>query len=233
MLCHAVTESNRGRYARQLEQMHRQRHELFVDRMGWSELRRKDGRDIDEYDTEHTVYMLVLNENEDVVASGRYNPSWAPNQFDDESELRRLYTSREPPVGPHVWEGSRLVGGLPHIYGKDFARATLAVLHCAGVEFCLRRGVTHLNSLFEPKATSILTWLGCETEPLGLPTKYQTEDGEKEALAMTWKISADYLKRARAAFGIAGPVLFEASPVMGDELDVQAELAALAEARVS
>lgn len=233
MLCHAVTESNRGRYARQLEQMHRQRHDLFVDRLGWSELRRKDGRDIDQYDTEHTVYLLVLNEDEDVVASGRYNPSWAPNQFDDESELRKLYASRTPPVGPHVWEGSRLVGGLPEKYGKEHATATLAVLHAAGVEFGLRRGVTHFNSIFEPKATSILTWLGCETEPLGLPTKYSTEHGDREALAMTWKVSADYLKRVRKGFGIAGPVLFEASPAIEDRLDVKAELAALAEARVS
>ena len=44
MLCHCVTPANRARYSRQLEEMHRQRHAFFVEKKGWSELRRPAGR---------------------------------------------------------------------------------------------------------------------------------------------------------------------------------------------
>ncbi|TRO86576.1 autoinducer(acylhomoserine lactone) synthesis protein, partial [Glycocaulis profundi] len=38
MRVHIVTPANRGLYGVQLEQMHRQRREVFIDRLGWSEI---------------------------------------------------------------------------------------------------------------------------------------------------------------------------------------------------
>ena len=216
MLCHCVTWANRHRYTEQIEQMHRQRHEVFVEQLGWKELRRPDERDIDEYDTDDSVYLLVLNDNGDVVASGRLNPSWARNQFEDASPLREKFAALPPPNGPKVWEGSRLLGGLPHRYGKDFARATLGILLAAGQEFGVRRGITGITSIFEAPALSRLQSIGWETDPLGLSTTYETDHGKGQGIAVVWKTDTRHLIRTRQAFGIAGPVLFEAAPVFED-----------------
>lgn len=226
MLCHCVTWANRDRYAEQLDQMHRQRHDVFVDQLGWRELRRDDGRDIDDFDTDDSVYLLVLTDNGDVVASGRLNPSWARNQFEDASILRSRFASLTPPTGPRIWEGSRLLGGLPHLYGKDFARATLGILLAAGQEFGMRRGIAGVTSIFEAPALARLQSIGWETEPLGLSTTYETDHGQGEGIAVVWKTDARHLMRTRQAFGVSGPVLFEAAPVF-DEADTAAPVYSL------
>lgn len=214
MLCHCVTPANRQLYADQLDVMFRMRHDVFVDGLGWKELRRADRRDIDEYDTDDSVYLLVINDDDQVVASGRLNPPWARNQYEEDGHLRTRFVSSVPPAGPCVWEGSRLLGGLPDQYGKAYARATLGILLAGGQEFCVRRGITDVVSIFETQAMSRLMSLGWQLKPLGLPTRYETSHGEGEAIAASWKTSHRYLALTRDAFGISGPVLFEAEPVL-------------------
>jgi acyl-homoserine lactone synthase len=217
MLCHCVTPANRARYEPQLEAMHRQRHDVFVDRMGWHELRRRDGKDIDEFDSDDSVYLLVLNDDDVVVASGRLNPPWGRNQFEAGSPLRDRFVSAIPPTGPLVWEGSRLLGGLPELYGKAFAHSTLGVLLAGGQEFCVRRGIKQVVSIFEAGAMSRLLSIGWRIEPLGLPTRYETENGFGEAVAVIWETSVRHMAATREAFGISGPVLFEAEPLADRE----------------
>lgn len=220
MLCHCVTSANRARYAAQLQEMYRQRHDVFVDELGWRDLRRDDGRDIDDYDTDETVYFLVLNDAGDVVASTRMNPSYGRHQLEDGGSLRLRFAQAEPPKGPHVWEASRLIGGFRERYGRDFARATLGILVAGTQEFCARRGITLGLSILEVPAVMMLQAIGLETEPLGLPVTYDTDKGPSDAFAVTWKAGARYLIRVRQKFGIVGPVLFEAAPVL-DEADAQ------------
>jgi acyl-homoserine lactone synthase len=217
MLCHCVTAANRARYSRQLDQMFRQRHEVFVDGLGWREIRRPDSRDVDAYDTEDTVYLMVIDDEGDVVASTRMNPTWGRHQLEAGGELRTRFASIDPPRGPGVWEGSRLVGGFPERYGREHARATLAILMAGTQEFCVRRGVTQGVSIFELNAVSRLQSAGWETQPLGLPVRYATEKGEGEALSVIWKAGVEIILKVREATGVAGPVLFEAPPVMGEE----------------
>ncbi len=217
MLCHCVTPANRSRYALQLAEMFRQRHEVFVDSLGWRELRRDDGCDIDVYDTDDTVYLMVLGDAGEVLASARMNPTWARHQMEDEGELRRRFVHRTPPKGPTIWEGSRLLGGLPDRYGREIARATLGVLLTGLQEFCVRRGITQGVSIFETRALSRVQSLGWRTEPLGLPVLYQTDIGQGEAVAAVWQTGVRYMAATREAVGIAGPSLFEAAPVLDDE----------------
>lgn len=217
MLCHCVTAANRTRYARQLDQMFAQRHEVFVDGLGWRELRRDDHRDVDDYDTDDTVYLLVIDDTGEVVASTRMNPTYARHQMEEGGTLRKKFVHRNPPAGPTVWEGSRLVGGFPGRYGRDFARETLGILFAAIQEFCVRRGVTEAVSIFETKALSKAQSLGWETVPLGLPVKYDTDKGEGEAISVIWKTGVRYILRTRQEVGIIGPVLYEAPPVLDDD----------------
>lgn len=216
MLCHCITSANRARYVRQLEDMFRQRHEFFVEGMGWRELRRPDRRDFDQYDTEDTVYLVVIDDSGEVFAHTRMNPSWARHQLEEGSELAVQFASRTPPRGPAIWEGSRLVPGIPEKHGFAQSATTMGLLLSGVQEFCMRRGIALGLSILEMRTLSRIQSLGWESEPLGLPVTYDTEKGKAEAIAVTWKTGGKYLLRTRQRFGVTGPVMFEAAPALGE-----------------
>ena len=55
---HIVTNLNRGRFKRQIDQMHRDRKRLFVDRLKW-DVSVTDGEfEIDEFDTDRAIYLI-------------------------------------------------------------------------------------------------------------------------------------------------------------------------------
>jgi acyl-homoserine lactone synthase len=216
MLCHCVTAANRARYVTQLEEMFRQRYKFFVESLGWRELRRPDGRDFDHYDTDDSVYLMVIGDMGEVFASTRLNPTWGRHQLENGSELRERFAVRTPPVGPTIWEGSRLIGGQPEKHGPQHAQKTMGILLCGVQEFCMRRGITLGTSIFETRTLSRMHSLGWETEPLGLPVTYDTDRGRGEAIAITWKTGGKYLAVTRKGFDVRGPVYFEAAPAMGE-----------------
>ncbi len=214
MLVHCVTAANRGRYADQLDEMFRQRHQVFVEGRGWRELRRADQRDIDDYDTDETVYLLVLGDAGEVFASGRMNPTSGRHQLEDGSVLREKFAMRAPPRGHRVWEGSRLVGGFPERYGRDFARQSLYMVLVALQEFAVRRNIAEAISILEMPALSRFQSMGWETTPLGIPTQYETDHGQGEAVAAIWKTGPACLASARLKTGIRSPIVYEAPPVI-------------------
>ena len=60
-MIHAISAVNRHLYDDVLEQHFRLRHEIFVEERKWETLRRPDGREIDSYDNEDTIYLLALD----------------------------------------------------------------------------------------------------------------------------------------------------------------------------
>lgn len=217
MLVHCVTAANRSRYADQLEEMFKQRHDVFVEGRGWRELRRADGRDIDDYDTEETVYLLLLGDAGEVYASGRMNPTWGRHQLEDDGVLRRKFAMRAPPRGHRVWEGSRLVGGFPDRYGRDFARQSLFMILVSLQEFAVRRNIVEAISILEMPALSRFQSMGWETTPLGIPVQYETDHGNGEALAAIWKTGPACLASARLKTGIRNSIIYEAPPAISSD----------------
>lgn len=211
MLCHLVTRANKSLYAKELDDMFRIRHEVFVERMGWRELRQENKRDIDQYDTDDTVYLIVIDDDGEVSASTRFNPTWKRHQLEPNSSMTKKFADKEPPRGPEIWEGSRLVPGLRDRHGKAYAMASMGTLFAGISEFCMSRGITRCISVFEMPALSMLMSTGMQTEPLGLPQKYETDHGEGEAMAVEYPIGrVEGLLRTRQGFGLRGPVLVEA-----------------------
>ena len=47
-MIHIVTAENIDSYAAAMEQAYRLRHTVFVEEMGWKDLKRPDGREIDQ-----------------------------------------------------------------------------------------------------------------------------------------------------------------------------------------
>lgn len=216
MLCHCVTPANRARYSRQLEEMHRQRHAFFVEKKGWSELRRPDGLDVDPYDAEETVYFLVLGDMGEVFASCRINPTWSRHQLEPGGPLRERFASRDIPIGPKVWECSRLLGGDSR-RGREHATETFVRVMVAIGEFCRRRSISDTISILETSAIAMFQTAGYRCEPLGIPTRYATDRGPADALAVIIRRAGGASSaQLRSAFAFAGPALVEAPSVRDD-----------------
>jgi len=85
-----------------MEQVWSFRHQRFVVERGWTELRRPDLRERDEFDTNH-AYHAVLIDGRDVVGYSRLLPTTLPH-------LTQEFAGRQgttTPAGPSVFEWSR------------------------------------------------------------------------------------------------------------------------------
>lgn len=210
LLSHCVTPANRSRYVEQLDQMFRQRHALFVEKKGWRELRREDGRDIDAYDGDETVYILVMGDAGEVFASARLNPTWARHQLEEGSEFRAKYTQHRVPCGPKAWECSRLIGGDGRL-GRDHITESFGRLMVAVGEFCRRRSVSEIISILETAAVTQFQTQGYRCEPLGLPVRFDTDRGPSDAIATIIRPRAAGAARESSAAAWVGPAMFEAA----------------------
>ncbi len=215
MLSHCVTPANRARYMHQLEDMFHQRHDFFVDKKGWGELRHEDGRDCDDYDTDETVYLLVIGDMGEVLASARLNPTWGRHQLEQGSPLNTTYANRPVPHGPKVWECSRMLGGDSR-RGREHAIQTFAQLMIAIGEFCRRRSVLDIVSVLETSAITHFQTAGFRCEPLGLPVRYQTERGPSDAMATIIRIGGPGSSRMRRQLDQPSPIFFEAASLRSE-----------------
>lgn len=201
MRVHVVTAFNRQVYLDELEAMHRHRHDLFVDQMGWRALKSADRLDIDEFDNEHATYLIAIDARNRVVGSGRLIPSWRPHML---KNLFPEYCAGAVPVGPALWEWTRHAGG-----GRDFSRKeNLEIqyaLNLGVLEFAVSRGIEAYTGILEAHILPFAGELGWRSEPLGLPRHY----GEGTAIALYNPIWPGQLAHLRRVAKRADPILIE------------------------
>src|SRR5262249_38699865 len=75
---HAIDAGNRHLYEDQIEEHYRIRHDIYVNERRWMDLERPDGREVDQFDTEKSVYLLAL-EGDRVVGGSRLVPTLEPH----------------------------------------------------------------------------------------------------------------------------------------------------------
>src|SRR5690242_8328581 len=99
-----VNAENRNQFAEDIQEMHRQRKIVFVDRAGWK-VPVLGNSEIDCYDRDETMYLLAKGQPEgQVLASARLLPTVGPHLM---SDLFAGVCSDASPRGPAVWEISR------------------------------------------------------------------------------------------------------------------------------
>ena len=81
-MIYIVTAENEYHYRDEMEQAYRLRHKIFVEEMGWTDLAKPDGREIDQFDTKHAVHMLYI-EHGKVLGYQRLLPSTRPHLLSD------------------------------------------------------------------------------------------------------------------------------------------------------
>jgi acyl-homoserine lactone synthase len=160
-MIHAISAANRHLYEDVIEQHFRLRHDIFVEERGWETLRRPDGREIDSYDNEDTVYLLALEDGR-VIGGHRLYPTTKPSMMSE--VFPHLAAVRGCPADPLVWEWSR------YFVVRDRRDGTLNLQLMAAVqEFCLGQGIAQVSAIMETWWLPRFHEAGFVVTPLGLP----------------------------------------------------------------
>jgi acyl-homoserine lactone synthase len=200
---HIVTAENEYQYRDEMAQAFRLRHQVFVEEMGWTELAKPDGREIDQFDNKHAVHMLCI-ENGMVLGYQRMLPSTRPHLL---SEVMPELCDGERPVGPHIWELTRhcVARGQREKTGR-IASPTANVILSGMVEWGLEYGVSKVIAEIEPTTLLRLVQLHFRPLPLGLPIRIAGRD----TIAVTLTFDGRTLERLREMRGTRRRVLSEA-----------------------
>ncbi len=188
-MIHIVTAQNYDHYRAEMDQAFRLRHRVFVTEMGWHDLAKSDGREIDQFDDEHAVHMLYLEEGK-VLGYQRFLASTRPHLL---SDVMPQLCEGDRPVGAHIWEWTRFCVPSDR---RDRGRAVCPItnrLLIAAVEWGLECGISKFIIQTNPTWIVRMIQLHFQPAPLGLPC---TIDGQ-DIIAVTVTFNDRTLKRLR------------------------------------
>lgn len=196
----AVTYENRQHFKVLLDEMHVARHKLYVEGRKWRELAQADGREIDQFDRESTVYFLSLGQNRNLQGGLRIVPTTEPHMLD--SLFPELCAGGDVPRGPDIWEMSRVF--VNHTDAHDEEGLIIkGKLMCAMIEFAQMNGIKKITGVADSYFLPRLLQIGARIKPLGLPKPY--ESGEMIAIQIT--IDSTILEKAQKHYGIPRAML--------------------------
>lgn len=171
-MIHVVTAENRHLYERQLDDAFRLRHDIYVGERKWEALRRSDDREIDQFDTDDTIYHLAIEDGQ-VVGGSRFCPTTRPHLL---SELfAHMATVRGLPTSPTIYEHTRLFIRKDR-REESRKRGGLADQMRAGItEYCVDEGISSITLLIELFRMTHMYSIGWKVRPLGLPERVENE----------------------------------------------------------
>jgi acyl-homoserine lactone synthase len=161
---HVIRRDNRHLYSDILDDYFRLRHQIYVVERKWSVLDRPDKRDIDQFDTDETVYLLGL-EGHSIIAGMRLVPTTAPTLL---SELFPKLSLDGPVRRPDVYELSRIFV-VRNRRGEHAGARAEAVIQAAAMEYGLSVGLSAFTIVLESWWLPRLLDQGWVARPLGLP----------------------------------------------------------------
>ena len=207
-MIHVVSLANQHLYGSQLDQMFRMRHAFYIEGHGWSGLTSRDGRETDEFDDDHAVYLMSIDPFGDVAASVRLNPTTQPTLLKKFAD----WSDEKLPELESVWDISRWIAAPQH---RRAANPRWPSNHQRGLmvgilEFCLSRGLTHLTMLAEHRLAERISSYGWPLRFLGPPREY--EGGKGTAVAAEIEVGHHVLALTRAKTGVIGRMLVEIDP---------------------
>ncbi|HLI99885.1 MAG TPA: acyl-homoserine-lactone synthase [Bradyrhizobium sp.] len=164
MEVHVISRDNRHLYSEILEDYFRLRHQIYVVERKWTALDRADKREIDEFDTDETVYLLGL-EGRSIIAGMRLVPTMMPTLL---SDIFPQLSLDGPVRRPDVYELSRIFV-IPSRRGEHAGPRAEAVIQAATMEYGLSIGLSAFTIVLESWWLPRLLDQGWVARPLGLP----------------------------------------------------------------
>ena len=158
--------------------MHRQRYRVFKERLGWN-VQAPERFERDQFDALDPLYVVAIDENDDLVGSWRFLPTTGPYMLRD--VFPELLGDQPAPCDPQIWEGSRFAVERSHARGQSLSSVSQVAgeILCAVVLTCMAHGVNELLTVYDARMARLLPRLGC-------PPKWQSHAinvGEGTAMA--------------------------------------------------
>lgn len=193
-----ITASNIEDYPELMEKVWRFRHVQFVERLGWTELSSRDGREIDRFDTDDAIH-LVSEKDGRVVGYTRLLRTSGPHLLSD--VYPQLMQGSDWPRERTVYEWTRCISDADA--GK-FGDVQASHLLITGVlEFCLIAGIKGLIVETHPKLVTWMLETGYKVDTLHTPQEMNGVPVVPVHIAATQSA----LDRHHRMFGISGSVL--------------------------
>ncbi len=197
---HAIRRDNRHLYEEALDQHYRIRNDIFIEERRWSALQSYDGREIDQFDHDGTIYLLGIDPSFGVVAGSRLLPTTRPTLLS--GVFPQLADIRGIPEGPDIYEWTRLFVVSSKRQDGRLCRWAGAV-KCGMLEYCLQEDIHTFSGVAETYWMPRIIAMGWHPRMLGL-----TLDHEGLSLcAFSVEVTEAVLASTRAFYGIEGPSL--------------------------
>lgn len=147
-----------------LDNMHRDRKRVFVDMRRW-EVPVIDGQfEVDQFDSDHAVYLISAGDDGAHFGSIRLLPTDRPHIL---GSLFPHLCDGPNPTGPEIWEITR--GCLsPRLRAAERVRVRNR-LTTAAVQYALLNGISRFVCVADSGWLSQILSLGWDCEPLGEP----------------------------------------------------------------
>jgi acyl-homoserine lactone synthase len=195
-----LTGIDRARYPHLFSRMHSQRHEIYVERRGWKGLHSENGEERDQFDRADTIYLLAIDEEDDILAGLRLLPTAGSHLLGD--VFPHLVMSGDVPRGDDILELTRFY--VAPFGANRQVRDWLVGVLCTGmIEYCLDHGVTQITSVIDTFLLKLMLSMEWKVRPLGLPQRY----AEGTAVAVVAEITDAALESTRRTKRVEGPVL--------------------------
>ena len=190
----------RDYYGAELAEMHRLRHRVFVERLGWN-VRSFGGLEVDAFDMLEATYLLAGDDP--IVGSWRVLPTTGPYMLKD--VFAELLEGQPAPCDPAVWEMSRFAvdHGPQEDKGLSALSAATGEMFCGLVEYALEQGVRELWTVYDIRIARLLDRVGCR--PFWRSGRRRI--GQTIAVAGRFEVSERVLTELRATNAVAGSVL--------------------------
>jgi len=191
-----VTRQNRHQYRPELQQMYRQRYQVFVEQLKWDLPHANDDMECDEFDTDETIYLLLLDGTGNIKGSSRLIPTLNPHLM---SEIFPHLVIGEIPQGCHIWESSR-----SYILPEHRAKGVLGELFLAMLEIGLLLTIRKITFVCDMNFLSSILHAGWQVDLLGMP---EANDRGEVISASSVNVDVRTLRSLRKHYNIFGSVL--------------------------
>lgn len=204
MLIETIRGADAHLHSTIMDENHKRRHQIFVDRLGWEALRKPDGRDVDEYDTGDATHLLLTDCGR-LRGGARLTPLTCPNLLTGKFSnlvVETLPDSIERGIDwtrHYVIASNRRAGHLS---------TEAALLYSACMEFALKSNATFFTFVSSIYMIELLTSFNWKVVPLGPP---RIMDGSP-TIAGAIEVSEEALFHINALNGILGSALAAGGP---------------------
>ena len=191
-----VDQTNRAAYIRLLDEMHRHRKAVFVDRLGWN-LPVSGDHEFDAYDGAGALYLLSMD-GERLLSSARLLPTTEPHLM---SEYFPHLCPGGVPRGPSVWEASRFCVD-PELGRRTVRRRELGRIIAGILEVGLDAGIAQVSFVASSALLPLALNAGWAARAIG-PTLH---DGQDAVTAVIADVTAEGFAAVCTRYGLARTV---------------------------